>query len=146
MEIRKYRAWHKDEKKMFEVAGIEWNHWTGNTWRDTLHVNINRWPRPDGYGCTLEWCTIDEVDLMQSTGLHDKNGKEIYEGDVVTTGESDAKWLFVWSERHCGFILYRYTKHGRDEQDNGEPEEYGVYPYRDWYVIGNIYDNPELLK
>ena len=76
----------------------------------------------------------------QFTGLKDKNGKEIYESDII---KSDYPWM-------CGVVEF-------GEGFQGEPAD-GQYPYQGWHVgtqafagddvsvIGNIYENPELLK
>lgn len=76
--------------------------------------------------------------LMQYTGLKDKNGKEIYEGDVVkaATENRDFIWEIVWIESDCAFELKR-------------GDDYVFLPainHQRFEVIGNIYSNPELLK
>lgn len=70
---------------------------------------------------------LDEVELMQFTGLKDKDGKEIFEGDIVK--RIDGKVLkIVWS--NGGF----------------ETEDGCIIESNDTEVIGNKFDNPELLK
>lgn len=79
--------------------------------------------------------------IMQSTGLVDKNGEEIYEGDIIKfDGKyTKAKRLIRYSKQE-GRLVACYTDF--------------VYDYCDfnkdwisqWEVIGNIYENPELLK
>ena len=78
---------------------------------------------------------IDRFILMQFTGLHDKNGKEIYEGDIVQiykhmSSEKSEVTQVVWDEENC--------------------EYKGIYPniavWEQHEVIGNIYENPELLE
>lgn len=75
--------------------------------------------------------------IMQYTGLKDKNGKEIYEGDIVIAYDemTDAicKGQIVWDECECGFCI-----------KGSEPTFIGYYPELE--VIGNIYENPELLE
>src|SRR5210317_1605589 len=71
----------------------------------------------------------DGITLMQFTGFHDKNGKEIYEGDIVKCEDiCDPTEVF-----YC-----RYT-------GAWQPFSSTHYPVTDWEIIGNIHENPELL-
>ena len=75
--------------------------------------------------------------IMQFTGLLDKNGKETYEGDVVKS-YGDKKTV-EWSEKYAGFEPFcdSYENCGHcGGGDNAEDSE----------ILGNIYQNPELLK
>lgn len=117
----KFRAWHKDLKKMFKIGQITlekgiWNFEPND--RDFIGMSIPYQP---------------SFVLMQYTGLHDKNGKEIYEGDILKgtfygfpMPEYDYVFQIYWDEKEKGFMASYF-----------EPSE--------CKVIGNIYDNPELL-
>ena len=81
--------------------------------------------------------------LMQSTGLKDKNGKEIYEGDVVVAMSQGVKAIGKVKRRIDGYwLMYPAWQHGElwHIVENVDTGETGVE------VIGNIYENPELLK
>jgi hypothetical protein len=71
--------------------------------------------------------------LMQYTGLKDKNGKEIYEGDVLKW-ENDAIGKVEWL--HDGFVVYF---------PNWNRAHRRLFGSKKMEVIGNIYENPELL-
>jgi hypothetical protein len=85
---------------------------------------------------------INEGDLMQFTGLKDKNGKEIFEGDIL-----DSHFKIEWNMLHCGWALFNRKGFCHqllaDEYDaNGDI----LHPWQiNGEVIGNIYENPELL-
>lgn len=73
--------------------------------------------------------------LMQFTGLKDKNGKEIYEGDIVRDFIGSHKEV-VWREDMASFVIRQKIGASMQINFDDEPLE----------IIGNIYENPELLK
>lgn len=121
----KFRAWHKDLKKMFKIGQITLEKGTWNfepNDRDFIGMSIPFQP---------------SFVLMQYTGLHDKNGKEIYEGDIV--GDNKIKWIVKWNKNRMGFSLYPTTEQLYDEMPINVENKLG------FKILGNIYDNPELL-
>ena len=92
----------------------------------------------DGMPVFLDWGggvdELDETILMQYTGLKDKNGREIYEGDIVTHQENIK--VIVWDKVNACFDWDEIR--GWGDNFTGFVDEYEV--------IGNIYENPELIK
>lgn len=95
--------------------------------------------------------------LMQYTGLKDKNGVEIYEGDIVRSSyKSDDRttWVILYDEEIIGFVgsptitLERngWLQQMDPEVENRESIRESGGKYLLWTVIGNIYENPELLE
>ena len=76
--------------------------------------------------------------VEQFTGLHDKNGQELYEGDILSQGTS--RFIVKWDEKHA---MYKCYFVGLDEHYCNLSDDY----IRDYFsVIGNIHENPELLE
>ena len=112
----KFRAWNEVSEKMLN-------------WNEFLNTNMkNTFIAPESTGLIL----------MQYTGLHDKNGKEIYEGDIVKALISGRWFVGKVIYEHSGFTI---------DVTNNKALEFGrrgiIEPWTE--VIGNIYDNPELL-
>ena len=127
----KFRAWDKQNSNM-----IDGNNYQGSAWiADALEVLMHG-------GCD-EW--TEQLVLMQYTGLHDKNGKEIYEGDIIRecyTIFPDDMEVFI-SE-----VLFQngsFQLSGEDyEPFSGESSMCSIKS-TDLEVIGNVWENPELL-
>ena len=119
----KFRAWDKDENKF--VKGV-----------DISLGGVTTYPYNDSD-------LTANVILMQFTGLLDKNGIEIYEGDVLRWNDSrnlEVRWGSV------GWVLYSDLFKSFGHPDGSTCQEFNTYGYvPKSEVIGNIYENPELL-
>ena len=87
-----------------------------------------------------EWIVNNDIHLMQSTGLKDKNGKEIFEGDIVDYKGREA--VVKWHGSYASFI-YRFVDGLKERVSEWDPLFLACYNFE---VIGNIYENQELLE
>ena len=84
--------------------------------------------------------TKDSCELMQYTGLKDKNGKEIYEGDIIDNGEGMELTIVEYVE---DMFHLKSTKYPNLSKGN---YRLATYVGLGCEIIGNIYENPELLS
>ena len=125
----RYRAWMKSLKWMCDVTNISF---------DSKFVDICQ--LGDTERCTEMSVEFDEIKLMQSTGILDKNGREIFEGDIVDYKGRRA--IIKWHGSYASFI-YRFI----DELQGRKSEWHPLYlAYFRVEVIGNVYENPEFLE
>lgn len=120
----KFRAWLKKEQKMDnDVDHISWL-------EDELYCI--------GDGITY-MVSAEDLELMQSTGLKDKNGKEVFVGDIIKCTRGCLHEVYIEKEyggTYFGGMPAVYLKDLREGYAWTEHEE----------IIGNIYENPELLE
>lgn len=121
--IPKFRVWDKNNKKMLNWKELDLTKELGED-EITIFEPTGQFAHP-----------IFFYDAMQSTGLKDKNGTEIYEGDIVKN-IYDEIYVVKWFD--AGFHL--------EEKYNGGFDYFELHFGDNKEVIGNIYENPELLE
>ena len=126
----KFRAW---DKKCIEVYGTGMSYGEPEYFDDMLAFRFNH----------FESDNPSEIIYEQYTGLRDKNGKEIYEGDIIQDSTFKDRGSYImaveWEKEAASFVLTRNGwafRHYFYESSNPD----------DCEVIGNIHENPELLK
>ncbi len=101
---------------------------------------------PDGWDEIASRMRLVEMIPMQFTGLKDKNGKEIFEGDVLKWKDYGRRsyriYLIIWSEENATFDLDTI----KDSSRNSVPDDRIYRTDTEAEIIGNIYENPELLN
>lgn len=127
----KFRVWDKDNSQMYyQIEDFKDLALINGQFKPVLNNLINN---------SFNWYRRN-YELMQYTGLKDKNGTEIYEGDIVFGEESKIICEVIYTEGAMFMLRWNDTKWG-----NNEYHHYGLGAFT-LEVIGNIYENPELLK
>ena len=124
--IPKYRAWDSAKKEMF---------------KDTFAITESGQVvvvEQESVASSPDYVFVDHLVIMQSTGLADKNGKEIFEGDIVKMSKD------VYSESTYYEVVRHYGGAYRLDSKQHGCELW--LRHTDCEVVGNIYENPELLE
>jgi uncharacterized phage protein (TIGR01671 family) len=128
----KFRAWDKEYKKMMEW-GKQLKGLSQNGIKTVMSYNSE-----DGWS---DCYNLKDIELMQYTGLKDKNGKEIYEGDIVKYFDNKEHIVVVENIKELGTGMYlKRVGSGYYTLNPSVIRDYEVE------VIGNIYENKELLQ
>ena len=124
--IPRYRAWDKIHKTMYEADDIVYINFEENQ----ICVKTLFFERASRYD-------FDDIVLMQSTGLRDKNGKEIFEGDIVDSEDGILSGV-VEFRPDLGMFVSTLIKYNNFERLCNVADSV--------HIIGDIYTNPELAE
>ena len=136
----KFRAWISEADTMAnDLKGIDFENET---------VVLRKLYYEDGFPVETEVFEVEigNAILMQSTGLHDKNGQEIFDGDIISDGHTS---IDIRHHQTLGF--YTINDNG-DEEFFGDTasledfEEVSKYMSENIEIIGNIYENKDILE
>jgi len=128
----KLKCIHKDTKEINEVSAIDWH---GN-W-----ISYGEIEKKENGHIDLVWRKLNLHHLIEFTGFKDKNGVEIYQGDIIDLCQSKYE-----GEHNLNVIIFENgcfcAKDELTTRNLHETISIGI----DYEVIGNIYKNPELLE
>lgn len=130
--IQRYRAWDNVKKEMF---------------KDTFAITESGQVvvvEQESVASSPDYVFVDNLVIMQSTGLRDKNGKEIFEGDVLEIEDEEevlGNAKLTWDNEQAVFMIEAISVD--DIAPFHEILSDESYSYR---VVGNVYENPELLE
>lgn len=120
MKNVKFKAYIKDENKVVDVKELSFKY-------DEVVYESGRY---------TEVRRFRDVELLQSTGLKDDFGNELFEGYIFESRFSEIKYVVYWDDKLASFWI------------RGESKEHPLYTLTPFHprILGNIYENPELLE
>lgn len=133
----KFRVWHKEDKCFIYVEPFDPHTITSGGYNKDKNCYYHFWPDANISGelCKIKNCSLQNRPVQQFTGLKDSNRKDIYEGDIIKYQYDSA-----YPDKFDKSIV---------EYEEFEPDKWGYQVgqgYGNVEVIGNIFENPELIK
>lgn len=119
----KFRVWDVENKEMLNVQELDFE---PTFYGGRIAI------RPDQYN---DYFDTEDMILMQYTGVNDRCGKEIYENDIVYVAGEDENATIEWDEQTARFIIHF----------DGWIADFDNYYGKELEIMGDIYNNPELL-
>lgn len=119
----KFRVWDIENKEMLNVQELDFE---PTFYGGRIAI------RPDQYS---DYFDTEDMILMQYTGFNDRCGKEIYENDIVYVSGEDENAIIEWDEQTARFIIHF----------DGWTADFDNYYGKELEIMGDIYNNPELL-
>lgn len=118
-----FRIWDIENKEMLKVQELDF---------EPIFYGGRIAIRPDQYD---DYFDTEDMILMQYTGFHDRFGNEIYESDIVYVLSEDENAIIEWDEQTARFIIHF----------DGWIADFNNYYGKELEIMGDIYNNPELL-
>ena len=119
----KFRVWDVENKEMLNVQELDFE---PTFYGGRIAI------RPDQYN---DYFDTEDMILMQYTGVNDRCGKEIYENDIVYVAGEDENATIEWNEETARFVIHF----------DGWIADFDNYYGKELEIMGDIYNNPELL-
>ncbi len=122
--LLKFRAWDRKHECMIEATEPDCNDQGKREYRPLeISVGFSGWHK-------------SQLEIMMSTGLIDRNGTLIYEGDILTDERGKIRREVFWDQENARFMV----RPGKDDYIDYVTKLTGI-----WFVMSNIYDPPELV-
>lgn len=155
----KFRCWDDNEMRECEIDMTGYVHVWDDNENDLIIV-----------GALMDGRVPKQIPVMQFTGLSDKNGKDIFERDIIRFGWDVKRHNKLFKDEPGSQIIYHKSSLGRIDFEDGcfvvesiligsvkykDKQEYGLdfygpegseFSWDELEIIGNIHENPELLK
>lgn len=126
-----------DNRYLFKAKRVDNGEWVQGYYYQIWENGYILWGMTNDVPNMIE---VDVSTVCRCTGLKDKNGKLIWENDIVNCIEAECCGRIVWNESEAGFYFDVLLEDGTYEEEH-------IYDYADCMdVIGNVFDNPELLE
>ena len=131
----KFKAYYKADKRVYEVLYLDFASNELRLWNEETEFDFE--------------CSFEDVELMQYTGLKDQNNAEIYESYIVKFDPQSPCGDEFYNPRdgEIGEVIFDFGSFVvRPIDKKRESLRFSLSELGDWVVVGNIYENPELLQ